>query len=472
MLFSSFKTEKEDLEVYKKHMKNKIFIFLSFLLIGLSYHSNGQIKYNYNTDPEQQIVINYSNPKIYEIGDIKIIGAKYLDPIALKSLSGLKIGDQISIPGESISGAIKKLWKQGIIGDIKILIDKIEEGKVYLSIVLKERPRLSTFKLNGIGRTHTSELNEKINLIRGRIVTDATIKNTQNTILNYFKEKGFLNTKVNIQEAGDTIMANSIRLNIDIEKNKKVKINNISFYGNNIYSEAKLKGKLKKTGERFGITLFKKIFQKSFSLLTPKRFFGVKNGITKNEILSFVTENSNVNFLKSSKFIDKEFINDKDNLIKFYESKGYRDIKIIKDSITYEGDFINIDIYVNPGNRYYFRNINWTGNYIYDKNLLNEILSIKKGDIYDIETLNKKITYNPKGTDVSSLYQDNGYLFSNIQPIEVGVIGDSIDVEMRVYEGAQATIDKVNISGNDRTSDHVIVRELRTIPVQNYNLSR
>ena len=241
---------------------SRIFIFLSFLLIGLSYHSNGQIKYNYNTNPEQQIVINYSNPKTYEIGDIKIIGAKYLDPIALRSLSGLKIGDQISIPGESISGAIKKLWKQGIIGDIKILIDKIEEGKVYLSIVLKERPRLGTFKLNGIGKTHTSELNEKINLIRGRIVTDATIKNTQNTILNYFKEKGFLNTKVNIQEAVDTIMANSIRLNIDIEKNKKVKINNISFYGNSIYSEAKLKGKLKKTGERFEITLFKKIFQK------------------------------------------------------------------------------------------------------------------------------------------------------------------------------------------------------------------
>ena len=443
MLFSSFKTEKEDLGVYKKYMKNNIFIFLSFLLIGLSYHSNGQIKYNYNTNPEQQIVINYSNPKTYEIGDIKIIGAKYLDPIALRSLSGLKIGDQISIPGESISGAIKKLWKQGIIGDIKILIDKIEEGKVYLSIVLKERPRLGTFKLNGIGKTHTSELNEKINLIRGRIVTDATIKNTQNTILNYFKEKGFLNTKVNIQEAVDTIMANSIRLNIDIEKNKKVKINNISFYGNSIYSEAKLKGKLKKTGERFEITLFKKIFQKSFSLLTPKNLFGVKNGITTNEILNFITENSNVNFLKSSKFIDKEFINDKDNLIKFYESKGYRDIKIIKDSITYEGDFINIDIYVNPGNRYYFRNINWTGNYIYDKKLLNEILSIKKGDIYDIETLNKKITYNPKGTDVSSLYQDNGYLFSNIQPIEVGVIGDSIDVEMRVYEGAQAAIDKI-----------------------------
>ena len=471
MLFSSFKTEKEDLEVYKNYMKNRIFIFLSFLLTGLSYHSHSQIKYNYNTNPEQQIVINYSNPKIYEIGDIQIIGAKYLEPIALISLSGLKIGDQISIPGESISGAIKKLWKQGIIGDIKILIDKIEEGKVYLSIVLKERPRLSAFKLNGIGKTHTSELNEKINLIRGRIVTDATIKNTQNTILNYFKEKGYLNTNVNIQEAVDTIMSNSIRLNINIEKNKKVKINNISFYGNSIYSEAKLKGKLKKTGERFEIALFKKIFQKSFSLLIPKRFFGIKNGITKNGIIDFITENSNVNFLKSSKFIDKEFINDKDNLIKFYESKGYRDIKIIKDSITYEGDFINIDIYVNPGNKYYFRNINWTGNYIYDQKLLNEILSIKKGDIYDIETLNKKITYNPKGTDVSSLYQDNGYLFSNIQPIEVGVIGDSIDVEMRVYEGAQATIDKINISGNDRTSDHVIIRELRTIPGQKYNRS-
>ena len=245
-------------------MKKGLFLFLSFILIGLNFKSIGQIKYNYNSNSDNQIVINYSNPKVYEIAEINIIGAKYLDEIALKSLSGLKVGDEISIPGESISGAIKKLWKQGIIGDIKILIDKIKENKVYLSIMLTERPRLSTFTLIGIGKTQTSELNEKINLIRGRIVTDATIKNTQNTIKKFYYEKGYLNVKVNIQQVIDTIMSNSIRLLIDVEKNKKVKINNISFYGNKVFSDAKLKSKLKKTGENVKIPLFKKLFKKSF----------------------------------------------------------------------------------------------------------------------------------------------------------------------------------------------------------------
>ena len=232
-------------------------LFSLVFFASLDQLSYGQIRYNLNNNNDEQIAISYTNPKIYEVAEIEVIGEKYLDEIALKSLSGIKVGDKISIPGESISGAIKKLWKQGIIGDIKILIKKIEGEKAYLSIVLKERPRLSTFEINGIGRTQKSELTEKINLIRGRIVTDAIIKNTQNTIENFFKKKGFFNTEVNIVETLDKEVSNSVRLNINVIKNKKVKINNILFFGNKNYSDAKLKGKLKKSGERVRIKLFK-----------------------------------------------------------------------------------------------------------------------------------------------------------------------------------------------------------------------
>ena len=447
-------------------MKKYILIFLLLLSskIGLS-----QIRYDLNN--EQQIAISYTNPKVYEVAEIEVIGEKYLDEVALKSLAGIKVGDNISIPGEAISGAIKKLWKQGIIGDIKIVINKIEDDKVYLSIVLKERPRLSTFNIKGIGRTQKTELTEKINLIRGRIVTDAVLKNTQNIIETFFKKKGFYNVDVGIKQEIDTIVANSIKLDINVTKNKKVKIDNVSFEGNKNYSDAKLKGKLKKSGERVRITLFKEIFDKTLSLIKPKNLFGEKNGIKPNEVIEFVTDNAKINILKSSKFIAAELENDKDNLIAFYQSKGYRDIKIVDENITRKGDYIDLELSMDPGNRYYFRNINWTGNYIYEEDVLNEVLGIKPGDIYDTETLEKKITYNPTGSDVSGLYQDNGYLFSNIQPIEVGIVNDSVDIEMRVYEGAQATINKILIKGNDRTSDHVIRRELRTIPGQKYNRS-
>ena len=385
MLFSSLKKEIEGLGKYNK-MKNNI--FLLFILIFISHISLSQIRYNLNN--EQQIAISYSNPKTYEVAEINVEGEKYLDEVALKSLAGIKVGDNVTIPGESISGAIKKLWKQGIIGDIKILVNKIEGEKIYLSIVLKERPRLSTFEIKGVGRTQKSELTEKINLIRGRIVTDAVIKNTQNTIENYFKKKGFFNTQVNIKQELDTIVANSIKLDIGVEKNKKVKINNINFEGNLRFSDAKLKGKLKKSGERVRVPLFKELFKKSTQLLKPKNLFGQKNGIKLDDLINFITDNAKINLLKSSKFIISELENDKENLILFYQSKGYRDIKLIDEKISREGDYIDLNISLEPGNQYFFRNIDWTGNYIYDEQVLNEVLAINKGDVYDTETLEKK----------------------------------------------------------------------------------
>ena len=381
-----FEFEKE-IEGLERFNFMRLYIIISVILLGFNYKSFSQIRYNLNND--QQIAISYTNPKTYEVAEIKVEGEKYLDEIALKSLAGIKVGDKISIPGESISGAIKKLWKQGIIGDIKIIVNKIEDEKVYLSIVLKERPRLSTFEINGIGRTQKSELTEKINLIRGRIVTDAVIKNTQNTIENYFKKKGFFNTIVDVKQETDTIVSNSIKLKINVSKSKKVKFNNINFIGNSEFSDAKLKGKLKKSGERVRIPIFKEIFKKSTELLKPKNLFGSKYGISLKDLTKFITDNAKINLLKSSKYITSELDNDKDNLISFYQSKGYRDIKILDEKISRDGDYVDLELTLDPGNQYYFRNINWTGNYIYNEDLLNEVLAISKGDVYDTETLEK-----------------------------------------------------------------------------------
>ena len=309
MLFSSLKKEKEDLVVYK--MINKVSLYVIFFLFNIFSNLYGQIRYNLNNDPDNQIVVNYSNPKIYEIANIDVLGAKYLDKIALISISGLKVGDEISIPGQSISGAIKKLWKQGIIGDIQIIATKIEGNKIYLAIKLSERARLSKFTIKGLGKAHTTDLNEKINLIRGRIVTEAVLKNTKNIIKKYLENKGFMNSSIKIQQEEDTIMSNSIRLTINVNKRKKVKIKDIIFSGEIIYSEAKLKSKLKKTGEKPRVKLFKSFFYKSINMLKPKTLFGEKNGLNFKTLTKYVTDNLKINVFKSSKFIASEYRNDK-----------------------------------------------------------------------------------------------------------------------------------------------------------------
>ena len=298
-------------------------IYLSIILLIFINVKNlySQISYKLNQDQENQIIVNYSNPKTYEISKIDVLGSKYLDKIALISISGLKIGDQIAIPGDAISGAIKKLWKQGIIGDIQIYATKIEGNKVDLIIKLSERARLSKFKIEGLGKSNTTTLNEKINLIRGRIVTDAVLKNTKNIIKKYLDNKGFTNASISIKQETDTILSNSIRLLISVNKKQKVKINNINFVGKTIFSDAKLKSKLKKTGEKPRVGLFKSILLNSVELIKPKKLFGNKKGLDLISFNKYITDNLKVNVFKSSKFITSEYRNDKENLIKFYQSK-------------------------------------------------------------------------------------------------------------------------------------------------------
>ncbi|MFQ3576926.1 MAG: outer membrane protein assembly factor BamA, partial [Cytophagales bacterium] len=381
---------------------------------------------------------NYSNPDKYTIANIDVSGVVYLDPRSLVALTGLRVGDEIKIPGDDISNAIRKLWEQGILGDIQVLITNIEGNRVSLEFVLKERPRLSRFEFVGVKKGDQDDLKDKIKLIKGKIVTDAVLKNTQNAIKKYYQEKGFYNTTVKTIQKKDTTVSNSVVVTIEVVKNRKVKVREVKFEENNVFPDKILARKLKKTKGR-----------------APGKFW------------------------VSHKFNKTSYEEDKKKLSDFYMSKGYRDFRIDSDSLYFlpakkpknNKRFLGIQLNLSEGKKYYFRNIYWTGNYVHNTAELSSILNIKKGDVYDKDLLDKKLNYNPNGLDISSLYMDNGYLFFQIEPIEVLVENDSIDLEMRIHEGEQATIDKVTISGNTKTNDHVVLREIRTIPGRKFSRS-
>jgi outer membrane protein insertion porin family len=452
-------------------------ITLFFCLFLLSLTATSQVRFGgaFDRSPKKKLDLNYSNPGEYEIQEIKVRGSQFLDENALISLSGLRVGDKIKIPGEAISGAIKKLWKQGIIGDVSISVLEVIGEKVILAIDLTERPRLSKITFEGISKSHQNELGEEIDLIRGRVLTDAIVKNAEITVKRYYQEKGFLNTDVKVQQIKDTILSNSVLLNIIVEKNSKVKIENVRFHGNTAYTDAKLRSKLKKTGERPRIGVFKTVFNSIVGLYRKESREKVKDWdrtITGTDISRFINQNFKLNIFKSTKFNRKLFIEDKEGLINFYNSKGYRDAEIIFDTVyAINKRKLNIDITVDEGRRYYFRNILWEGNFVHSDSTLSKILGVKRGDVYDLESLDKRLNFNPNGPDVSSLYMDNGYLGFSVQPVEVKIDEDSIDLEMRIFEGGIYTINDVIITGNDRTNDHVIRREIRTLPGQKFNRS-
>ncbi|MBE9466845.1 MAG: outer membrane protein assembly factor BamA [Bacteroidetes bacterium] len=368
--------------------------------------------------------IDYANPIKYELGGITISGVKYLDHNALIHLSGLKIGEVLAVPGDKTTGAIKKLWKQGLFSDIKISVTKIIADKIFLDIYLKERPRLSKFSFAGVKKGEASDLRDEIKLIRGSQVTDNVINNAINSIKKFYINKGFLNIQVDISQKEDTLMGNSVILKINVDKKNKVKIHNITFDGNNVLPSIKIKRAMKETKVKKWYRLF-----------------------------------------KVSKFISSNYEEDKNKIIAKYNEKGYRDAKIITDTVyPYDDKTIQVKIKIEEGEKYYFRNISWIGNTKYNSEFLDRVLGIKYGDIYDESVLNKKLFVEDNA--VSSLYLDNGYLFFQVTPVEVMVENDSIDLELRIFEGKQARINKVIVTGNTRTRDHVVRREIRTKPGQ------
>ncbi len=415
---------------------------------------------------EAQNTLDYNAPRKYEVAEIEAKGLEYLDEGAVISITGIKVGDRIDIPGDDISFAIKKLWRQGLFSDVTVLYEVLEEGTIKLTLDLLERPRLTKFTFKGVKKAKVTEISDELTLVKGRILTDASVKNAELNIVNFYKGKGFLNVKVDSKQRADTLIGNGVELIFEVDKGAKVKIRDIYFVGNGAFGDRRLRSKMKNTHEKLHFTLVDDIFYRAIHS-SPKDWFNfltTQDSVSNSTLLDYLGEHVNVNFFKSSKLVKSDYKDDKKALITFYNSKGYRDAEVTYDSIFKEGNDISIEIGISEGLRYYFREVNWAGNFTYSDAQLGRILSIEKGDIYDLEKIQRKLNYDPVGGDITSLYMDNGYLFFNVQPVEVRVENDSIDVEMRISEGNQATISEVNISGNTRTNDHVVLRELQTIP--------
>lgn len=411
------------------NIKNKI-LWLMFLL-SLLPASKAQIVVGGSSGGDYDI--DYLTPKKYEIGGITLQGAENLDQRMVLMVADLHVGDKVQVPGDRISGAIDKLWKQGLFEDVKIEVANIQNDLIFLNIELVGRPKLSRFQFRGVKKSDADKLRENLNLMVGDVVTDNLMITSKNKILSYYLDKGYNNVSVNVQSITDTARKNNEQILVfDVNSGKKARIKQLYFEGNEAISDTKLASAMKNTHD---VSYWKK--------------------------LRFWTSG----FWKRSKYIESDYNKDLEEIITLYNEKGYRDAKILGDSIYYdEQGKMRIKVNIYEGRPYYFRNITFTGNTIYSSDELAKHLRIDKGTPYNKTTLDQNLSYNPSGTDINSLYMDNGYLFFRATPTEVAVENDSIDIEIRIREGSQARLNNVSIKGNTMTNDKVIMREIRTRP--------
>ncbi len=373
--------------------------------------------------------VDYSNPADYTVGGVKIEGNTYLGRDQIMQLSGIRVGEKVTIPGDQVSNIVNRLWQQRYFKDVSIAIDSLSSARdtVWLAIKIVERPRVSQWIFSGVKSSERKEIQERVNLRRGGSFSEYVQKTTEDIIKRYFREKGFEEVKVTTDVKKDTVVKNAIKVNFTIDRGPKVRVKDINFTGGNSdISEYRLAKSMKKTKSH-------KIY----------------------------------NFFHSKKFSEKEYPEDKKNLIAAFNEAGYRDARLVKDSVYYvKPGKLGIDLQVEPGKKYYFRNITWTGNSVWDASALNQILQIKKGDVYDVVTMQHRLSGGGKQneTDVTKTYRDLGYLFFNVTPVEINIEGDSVDVEMRIVEGKQATLNNIVINGNDLTNERVVRRQLFTRP--------
>lgn len=372
--------------------------------------------------------VDYNNPRKYIIGGVQVSGIKYLSKEQIISLTGLREGDEVTVPGEVFSDMVKRLMMQRYLSSVGVYIDSVVPtgDTCYFELRLQERPRVSQWNFSGIKKSEKTDLMERVKLRRGGALSDYIASSSMDIIKRYYHEKGFLKADVSISQEIDTVIKNAVRVTFNIDKGPKVKIQTITFAGNENVKERKLVKSMKKTRD-MRIT----------------------------------------NFLKSKKFNEKEYVTDKQSMISVFNEAGYRDARIIKDSIYYiTPDRLGIDFVLDEGKRYYFRDITWTGNSVYTTEQLNGVLRIGKGDIYDVVTMDKRLNGDPKQQqpDIKKMYTDNGYLFFNVVPVEMKIEGDSVDVQMRIFEGEQATFNNIIINGNTITNEKIARRALFTRP--------
>ena len=456
-------------------------IFLLLIVVIISQTSvNAQlvkdtIPTSVNVGLEQ--IFDTKTPKEYTIADIKVTGTQGTDPGLITSISGLAVGDKVMIPGTDVfSKAINNLWRQNLISNIEIYFTRLVDKNLYVEINITERPRLSSFKFKGVKKGEADDLNGKIGLVKGRVVTENMKRSAEDNIRKFFVDKGFRNISVQITEQKDITFTNSVSLSFSIDKKAKVRINEIMFGGNENVTDAKLKKQMKGTKEKSRLTLFpsKEInpYSQKNNSLNFKNYLKQNGYLSVSKTKELIDPYFRFKLLSSAKFDDKKYREDKEKILDYYNSIGFRDAVIVADTQFYNNKAeMDVALKLNEGHKYYFGNITWRGNTKYSDSLLGAFLGIHKGDIYNIETLNKRLgkQASPEGGDISSLYMDDGYLFFRIDPIETAVYNDTIDHEIRIVEGPQATIGKVGITGNDKTKEYVIRRELRTIPGEKFS---
>jgi outer membrane protein insertion porin family len=406
-------------------MQKRIFsLVFSLFLFGIGFAQES--KQDSLVKKAEVPTITYSaNPKEYEIAAITTSGASNYEDAVLIGFSGLEVGKKVKVPGDEITAAIKRFWKQGLFADVKITATKIEGNKVWLNIALTQRPRISQINFKGLKKSQKEDIEVKINLVKGNQITPNLVNRTKEIIKKYFEEKGYLNAQVDIIQKEDIANPGNVIVDVVVDKNAKVKIKEVQIEGNKAMSYNKASWTMKKT----------------------------------NQVGRWQT------FFRTKKYIKENYEADKIALINKYNEMGYRDAIIVKDTVfPVSKNRVKVYIKVDEGNKYYFRNISWVGNTLYSSDFLQQVLRLKKGDVYNQKLLSDRLSGDDDA--VSNLYLDNGYLFFHVEPVEAQIVGDSVDVEMHIYEGTQAVINEVGIKGNTRVYEHVIRRELRTKPGQ------
>ena len=372
--------------------------------------------------------VDYNHPRKFKVGGVAVEGNTYYSDQQIVSASGLVKGMDVTVPSDDISAVVQRLWLRRYFEDVAVTVDSLSAAgdSAFFTIRIKERPRVSRWSFSGVKSSERKDIEERVNLRRGGEFSEYVEKTTSDIIKRYFAEKGYLLCTVEAQVSKDTIVKNAIRVNFDINKGEKIKVKEINFIGNEDVSDFKLARSMKKT--------------------KSNKFY---------------------NFFSSKKFNEKEYVNDKKNAISAFNEAGYRDARLVRDSVYYvEPNRLGIDLVFEQGDKYYFRDITWTGNSVYTADALNSVLAINKGDVYDMVTMDKRLYGGGKQSDydITKLYRDNGYLFFNITPVETNIQNDSVDVELRISEGKQATLNNIVINGNDLTNEKVVRRQLFTRP--------
>ena len=411
-------------------MHERIFV-LFIVIMGLLAGNNRAMAQETapdSADVEKPVVLYSGTPKKLEIADIKVEGADNYEDYVIIGLSGLSKGQVISIPGDEITQACKRYWEHGLFSDVSITDDKEEDGKVWLTIHLRMRPRVSEIRYSGVKKSEREDLEERIGMIKGGQITPNIIDRAETLIKRYFDDKGFKNAEVFINQKDDPAHDNQVIVDINIDKKEKIKVHRIEIEGNFALTDKKLKRVMKKTNE-------------------------------KGKLL---------NLFRTKKFVEENYEADKQLIIDKYNELGYRDAMIVEDSISqYDDRTVDVYMRIEEGQKYYLRNITWVGNTLYTAEQLALYLQMKKGDVYNQKLLDQRL--NTDDDAVGNLYYNNGYLFYHLDPVEVNIVGDSVDLEMRISEGRQATINKIMISGNDRLYENVVRRELFIRPGQLFN---